>query len=60
VTRWLSDRQKAAHATPAWIVPVVGLLDVPLALPVLGLPPMPGVMVFSLAGGCSSPCPCSR
>ncbi|WP_342145484.1 SLAC1 anion channel family protein, partial [Methylobacterium fujisawaense] len=51
VTRWLSDRQQAAHATPAWIVPVVGLLDVPLALPVLGLPPMPGVMVFSLAVG---------
>ncbi len=51
VTRWLSDRQQAAHATPAWIVPVVGLLDVPLALPVLGLPPMPAVMVFALAVG---------
>jgi tellurite resistance protein len=32
VTRWMSDRQQVAHATPAWIVPVVGLLDVPLAL----------------------------
>lgn len=51
VTRWLSDRQQAAHATPAWIVPVVGLLDVPLALPGLGLPPMQGVMVFGLAVG---------
>ncbi|WP_457105963.1 SLAC1 anion channel family protein [Methylobacterium sp. P5_C11] len=51
VTRWLSDRQQVAHATPAWIVPVVGLLDVPLALPVLGLPPMQGVMVFGLAVG---------
>jgi tellurite resistance protein len=51
VTRWLSDRQQVVHATPAWIVPVVGLLDVPLALPVLGLPPMQGVMVFALAVG---------
>ncbi|AWI88044.1 SLAC1 anion channel family protein [Methylorubrum aminovorans] len=51
VTRWLSDRQQAVHATPAWIVPVVGLLDVPLALPGLGLPPMQGVMIFGLAVG---------
>ena len=51
VTRWLSDRQQAAHATPAWIVPVVGLLDVPLAVPVLSLPPMQGVMIFALAVG---------
>jgi tellurite resistance protein len=51
VTRWLGARQHAAHATPAWIVPVVGLLDVPLALPGLGLPPMHAVMVFSLAVG---------
>ena len=51
VTRWLSDRQQVAHATPAWIVPVVGLLDVPLALPSLDLPPMPGVMIFGLAVG---------
>jgi tellurite resistance protein len=51
VTRWMSDRQQIAHATPAWIVPVVGLLDVPLALPSLGLPPMHGVMMASLAVG---------
>ena len=51
VGRWVSDRQLIAHATPAWIVPVVGLLDVPLALPGLGLPPMHGVMVLSLAVG---------
>ncbi|MBP1181019.1 SLAC1 anion channel family protein [Methylobacterium sp. PvR107] len=38
VSRWMSSRQQLAHATPAWIVPVVGLLDVPLAAPVLGLP----------------------
>lgn len=60
----MSDRQLIAHATPAWIVPVVGLLDVPLALPTLGLPPMHGVIVLGMAvglfsrssfcGGCSS------
>ena len=51
VSRWMSDRQQVAHATPAWIVPVVGLLDVPLAVPLLGLPPMQGVMVLGLAVG---------
>jgi tellurite resistance protein len=51
VSRWMSDRQQTIHATPAWIVPVVGMLDVPLALPYLGLPPMPGVMILSLAVG---------
>ena len=51
VTRWMSDRQQVAHATPAWIIPVVGLLDVPLALPSLSLPPMHGLMVASLAIG---------
>jgi len=51
VSRWMSDRQQVAHATPAWIIPVVGLLDVPLALPTLGLPPMPSLMIFALAVG---------
>jgi tellurite resistance protein len=51
VSRWMGERQLIAHATPAWIVPVVGLLDVPLALPSLGLPPMHGVMVLGLAVG---------
>jgi tellurite resistance protein len=51
VSRWMSDRQQVAQATPAWIVPVVGLLDVPLAVPSLGLPSMHGVMVLGLAVG---------
>jgi len=51
VSRWMSDRQLIAHATPAWIVPVVGLLDVPLALPLLDLPSTDGLMVFGLAVG---------
>jgi tellurite resistance protein len=51
VSRWMSDRQRTAHATPAWIVPVVGMLDVPLAMPSLELPPLPEVMILSLAVG---------
>jgi tellurite resistance protein len=51
VTRWMTDRQQVAHATPAWIIPVVGLLNVPLALPALGLPSLHGLMVASLAIG---------
>jgi tellurite resistance protein len=51
VSRWMSDRQQTAHATPAWIVPVVGMLDIPLALPSLALPPLHEVMVLSLAVG---------
>jgi hypothetical protein len=27
----MTDRQRVAHATPAWIIPVVGVLHVPLA-----------------------------
>ncbi len=51
VDRWMGNRQQIAHATPAWIVPVVGLLDVPLALPGLGLPPLHGLMVACVAIG---------
>jgi tellurite resistance protein len=51
VSRWMSDRQLIAHATPAWIVPVVGLLDMPLALPSLAFSQMHGVMVLGLAVG---------
>jgi tellurite resistance protein len=51
VSRWMSDRQQMAHATPAWIIPMVGMLDVPLALPILHLPGLHGVMVLGLAVG---------
>ena len=51
VSRWMSDRQQVAHAAPTWIIPVVGLLDLPLALPSLGLPHTHGLMVFGLAVG---------
>ncbi len=51
VSRWMSDRQQIAHATPAWIVPVVGLLDVPLALPGLDLPNFHALAIFAVAVG---------
>ncbi len=51
VDRWMNRRQQAAHATPAWIIPVVGMLDVPLAMPSLGLQSMQAVMVLGLAVG---------
>ena len=51
ISHWMSNRQQVAHATPAWIVPVVGVLDVPLALPALSLPPLHGLSVFALAVG---------
>jgi tellurite resistance protein len=51
VSRWMSDRQQVAHATPAWIIPMVGMLDIPLALPLLQLPGLHGVMVLGLAVG---------
>ena len=51
IDRWMGNRQQTAHATPAWIIPVVGLLDVPLAVPSLGLPPLHGLMIFCLAIG---------
>lgn len=51
IDRWMSDRQQVEYATPAWIVPVVGLLDVPLAVPLINLPQAHGVMVACVAIG---------
>jgi tellurite resistance protein len=51
VDRWMQSRQQLAHATPTWIVPVVGMLDLPLAMPALGLQSYHGVMVLGLAVG---------
>lgn len=48
VTRWMSDRQQVEHATPAWVVPVVGVLDVPLAMPALGFSPDHAALVHEL------------
>lgn len=51
VMRWMTVRQNILHVTPAWIVPVVGLLDVPLAVPVLHWDGLRGLLVFSMAVG---------
>lgn len=51
VGRWLRLQHEAAQAAPAWILPVVGLLDMPLAVPYLELPYMHGAMVVGLAVG---------
>lgn len=51
VDRWMGNRQQMEHAAPSWLVPVVGLLDVPLAVPYIGLPPMHALMLTCLAIG---------
>ena len=50
-TRWISRPHEVAHITPAWVVPVVGLLDVPIALPFLQMPGLHPLAVFGLAIG---------
>jgi tellurite resistance protein len=50
-TRWLKIPQNRSDVTPAWIIPVIGILDIPLAVPTLGLGSLHGVMVFGLAVG---------
>ncbi|MDM0073724.1 SLAC1 anion channel family protein [Variovorax sp. J2P1-59] len=51
VSRWMSVRQHIAHATPAWIVPVVGTLNISMAGIPLNLPGSRAVCVFALAVG---------
>jgi tellurite resistance protein len=49
--RWLRVPQIRTDVTPAWIIPIIGLLDIPLAVPSLGLGPLQGISVFGLAVG---------
>jgi len=51
VSRWITHQQCLVHATPAWIIPVVGVLCVPLAMPDLELLHLHGLMVAALAIG---------
>ncbi|WP_343732285.1 SLAC1 anion channel family protein [Duganella sp.] len=51
VSRWIRGRQQVEHATPAWIVPVVGMLDVPLAVPSLHWQGLHEITLFALAVG---------
>lgn len=51
VSRWLSTPHEPPQATPAWIIPVVGLLDLPLAVPYLDLPHAQMIMLSGLSVG---------
>lgn len=52
IARWLGGGQQRTHASPAWIVPLVGMLDIPLAIPALGFANPPhAVMMWGLAVG---------
>jgi tellurite resistance protein len=52
VMRWISIRQKARYATPAWIIPVVGMINVPIAVPSLGWAhELHGLMSFATSIG---------
>jgi tellurite resistance protein len=48
---WLTERQVMRQVSAAWLIPAVGLLDIPLAFPALGWPAWREVMVIALAGG---------
>lgn len=51
VLRWMGGGLRLAHASPSWIIPVVGLLDLPLAHAALDLPLASGLLTFALAVG---------
>jgi tellurite resistance protein len=51
VSRWMSVRQQIAHATPAWIVPVVGTINISYSGVPLAIPGSHPVCVFALAVG---------
>ena len=51
VGRWISRPHQTGHATPAWILPVVGMLDLPLAVPFLSLPYASELMLTGFAVG---------
>jgi len=51
VSRWMSVRQQIAHATPAWMVPVVGTLNISVAGASLDLPGSHAICAFALAVG---------
>lgn len=51
LSRWLSGGHEEAQIGPAWLIPVVGLLDIPLAFPMLGFDGLREAMVFATAAG---------
>jgi len=51
VARWISQPHDVTQVTPAWIVPVVGLLDLPFGVPALQMPQLHDLMLFGLSVG---------
>lgn len=51
VNRWLTVRHQVADISPTWIIPVVGIINVPLAVPSLHIELTHGMMMFELAVG---------
>lgn len=51
VTRWMNVRQHVAHATPAWMIPIVGTLNIAVAGASVDLPGAIAASTFGLAIG---------
>lgn len=51
VSRGMSVRQQVVHATPAWMIPVVGTLNISIAGVTVNLPGAHPVSAFGLAVG---------
>ena len=51
VSRWMSVRQQIVHATPAWMIPVVGTLNISIVGVTLELPGAQAASAFGLAVG---------
>ncbi len=51
VSRWISVRHQRAQVTPAWLIPVVGTINLPIAGATLDLPGAAAISTFGLAVG---------
>ncbi len=51
VSRWLSVRQEMAHVTPAWILPVVGIINVPVFSNITHTPAYNDIAIATIAIG---------
>jgi len=49
--QWTAGALEDGQVSAAWLIPVVGLLDIPLAFPMLGWPALRETMLFALAAG---------
>ena len=51
VSRWMSVRQQIVHATPTWMIPIVGTLNISIVGVTLDIPGAQEVSAFGLAVG---------